>query len=1403
MQSFLNGFRCPVIFLVRCLFCLWLWPAFGAAGEAPDTPGLAFLGVNEDADRWVNLFVGTREPDEVILLDRSRSDALMLERSLFLQAPDPDAERFSLGDWVSADILVVVETVEGEEEENGSDLVWFRALDVVTGVRLVDEIIAVDLDRPENGLASMDDLLRGQIVPSWRTLWGKGKAFAGVTLLDIRLVDAGTEDRQNFSPLYRILQRMIVQDASMILLERNLLDVLIEEETLSPGLRLNLRSGVVLLSGGVHQETEGAVFTLRGATPSNQTLFEESFLLDGGVLPSDLAGRALDLLSQHFSNSDSSFEPNLRLEAKRFHQLARYYYARKDLDRALDAVFTARALAPADRLITQSLYTFLYERVMSRVLNLRDPGSEELFNLLEEVRDLFIYLPAIRQPPYERGSGHHLMSAVYSRFGENIESDPECRAQWQTIEAIYHRSLEKVYQRETNLTNTPGENDRGRLMESLILTHRPFYVEHLKFLFEHDRRGRRVWSNPLPLEDVVELIKITESRPYMSKNFFRKYDAPFDPLRDDLYIRNLILSALSFVAGQSDETWSNTTSQTMRQCALLMVQNPLLWTRNKFHVVLDTPLEYRNEFQKAFKSVRNQVENEGWFVPELYFLDDWEMKPEVMKKALDPSLRLVSTADRTGRFITREQELSHRLKNWHEPETGGWIKMDVPPPGNPMPECEDILTDRGAGWSRVWHGRVWGDFLVAHVVKKPVGPYAGEALQVYEKKAEGIQQVKTLQFPHSDVETRIDDFNDKVFYQALLGGKRHLYYSHQHALYQFDREMNQVGALNLKEWGFPDYMVANLIESSQGVFLVLAKQHLHKQFDDIGRYSGGRGENNGGVLVLANDRLEPIQILANIERPTPQNELEALGPFDALGLFEEKDGTVLLGVGRYSNGAPWFEIGEDLKPRKREAPSQSENLSVWTSSMGYRENWDLSFLKSFYLKHGKSFGLINRCLPGRRLGGPFEFRRIVPFGEGVVVLKTESGRPDETVLPGLYYISNQGKPSDARMIMKMSGTEQFNMLSLWDEDLVLTGRLPKHRVIRKEAIEAFLSGGGGSPIDQTPFPDAEHLTAQKEMQQRFMKEVKPFSAPDTYPADPDSRDQLILVPGGDFILHSRGDLTGDVMRVIFPDLLVSETKVTHEEFFRVYKWAIHNGYRFSTGVDFSQKLDKLAHLPTRPVTDFSIVDAMLYCNARSEWEGLKPAYYLDPEHRMVLRTAKENGTYSKKWTNEHVDWNAGCRLPTEAEWERVARGADPTHTARYPWGNTITHDHANYLASDFFVFDRSTGGVHSAVAGQDPPVTCVKAFPPHGFEGRFYGLTGNVAELVWDRREWMDITEGEENKPPRRPMLYKGGSWATTADACTIQSDSGLDLNTVRNHGFRLVLPSRRNKNVLHEEPTP
>ena len=83
-------------------------------------------------------------------------------------------------------------------------------------------------------------------------------------------------------------------------------------------------------------------------------------------------------------------------------------------------------------------------------------------------------------------------------------------------------------------------------------------------------------------------------------------------------------------------------------------------------------------------------------------------------------------------------------------------------------------------------------------------------------------------------------------------------------------------------------------------------------------------------------------------------------------------------------------------------------------------------------------------------------------------------------------------------------------------------------------------------------------------------------------------------------------------------------------------------------------------------------DAVKWSNARSQQAGLTPVYYTDAGLTQVYTNGDDGTTVYPNWGMN------GYRLPTEAEWEKAARGG--LSGQRFPWGDTISESQANYIA---------------------------------------------------------------------------------------------------------------------------
>ena len=253
---------------------------------------------------------------------------------------------------------------------------------------------------------------------------------------------------------------------------------------------------------------------------------------------------------------------------------------------------------------------------------------------------------------------------------------------------------------------------------------------------------------------------------------------------------------------------------------------------------------------------------------------------------------------------------------------------------------------------------------------------------------------------------------------------------------------------------------------------------------------------------------------------------------------------------------------------------------------------------------------------------------------------------------------------------------------------------------------------------------------------------------------------MVSIPGG---TNSGTDPDFGEYSLTVEPFWMDRTEVTLAQWRQVYDWAVANGYEFEH--DGSGKGEN------HPVHTVSWHDCAKWCNARSEMEGRVPVYTVDG---AVYRT----GTAIPNANFAH----SGYRLPTDEEWEYAARGG--AQGWRFPWGNAISHEGANYYSSPWHVFNaNSVAEYHPDFNDGTYPYTApVGAFPANAYG--LYDMAGNV-------EEWTSGAAGGQ-------WSCRGGGWNNNASDCRcglrcwgspFSASSGVGFRTVWRQRFTTNTP--------------
>lgn len=274
------------------------------------------------------------------------------------------------------------------------------------------------------------------------------------------------------------------------------------------------------------------------------------------------------------------------------------------------------------------------------------------------------------------------------------------------------------------------------------------------------------------------------------------------------------------------------------------------------------------------------------------------------------------------------------------------------------------------------------------------------------------------------------------------------------------------------------------------------------------------------------------------------------------------------------------------------------------------------------------------------------------------------------------------------------------------------------------AIIAVLAGSdkGGSLLRPTPTPTPTPTPA-------------PMSAPTSIPG------REIPIPAGYFLMGSDDE---------YPD--ARPQRQVYVEAFWIGKYEVSNE-------EYKQFIDATGH--GVPYVEADWTDPY-------DWDPVTRAYPAGKARYPVVLVSWHDAQAYCRW--------AGKRLPTEAEWEKAARGTDGR---RYPWGDEWDRTKANSFecgrgeASPVGMYDEGASpyGVLD-MAGNVWEWTASKYEPYPG--SSYWTETFRRDRRVLRGGSWRETGKVEEKIHPDGPVSVSYGS-VTTAFRCAAVPDDRLD----------------------------
>ncbi len=246
-----------------------------------------------------------------------------------------------------------------------------------------------------------------------------------------------------------------------------------------------------------------------------------------------------------------------------------------------------------------------------------------------------------------------------------------------------------------------------------------------------------------------------------------------------------------------------------------------------------------------------------------------------------------------------------------------------------------------------------------------------------------------------------------------------------------------------------------------------------------------------------------------------------------------------------------------------------------------------------------------------------------------------------------------------------------------------------------------------------------------------------------------SNPNMVLIPAGEFQMgNNSGDYDEEPMHLVYLNT------------FYIDKYEVTN-VQYKRFIDANPQWQK-DNIPMEYHDGYYLTD----------WNG-NDFPFGKGNHPVVYVSWYAAMAYAK-WTNK--------RLPTEAEWEKAARGG--LISKKYPWGDTIDSTNANY-------FD-----------GTGKEITPVGTYPANGYG--LHDMAGNVREWCLDAYVEYFYTNSPRENPlagaksidevttnfitQKDNRVLRGGSWLNSGQLLRISNRNWrAPTATNPNEGFRCV----------------